>query len=98
MKAISSLGCPLDVVGAILKFEPSINQADSNGRTALHLACLAGRLDVVQLLHEVEGIDVNCRTKGGETPLMKAVQSGNLYLVGECLNNNYNPFLENSLR
>jgi hypothetical protein len=28
---------------------------------------------------------------------MKAVQSGNIFVVGECLNNNYNPFLENSL-
>ena len=68
------------------------------GRTALHLACQAGRLDVVQLLNQVEGIDVNCRTKGGETPLMKAVLSQNIFVVGECLNNNYNPFLENSLR
>ncbi len=34
---------------------------------------------------------------GGETPLMYAVQSGNIYVVGECLNNNFNPFLENSL-
>jgi len=29
---------------------------------------------------------------------MKAVQSGNIFVVGECLNNNYNPFLENSLK
>ena len=28
---------------------------------------------------------------------MKAVQSGNIFVVGECLNNNYNPFHENSL-
>ena len=55
-------------------------------------------MEVVQRLNQVEGIDVNCRTRGGETPLMKAVQSGNIYVVGECLNNNYNPFLENSLR
>jgi ankyrin repeat protein len=48
-------------------------------------------------LNSIEEIDVNCRTKGGETPLMKAVQSGNIFVVGECLNNNYNPFLENSL-
>ena len=67
------------------------------GRTALHFACRAGRADFVKLLVEVKGVDVNRRTLGGETPLMSAAQSGNIFTVGECLNNNFNPFLENSL-
>ena len=29
--------------------------------------------------------------------MMAAAQSGNIFTVGECLNNNFNPFLENSL-
>ena len=28
---------------------------------------------------------------------MAAAQSGEIFCVGECLNNNFNPFLENSL-
>ena len=28
---------------------------------------------------------------------MAAAQSGDIYCVGECLNNNFNPFLENCL-
>ena len=28
---------------------------------------------------------------------MSAALSGNIFVVGECLNNNFNPFLENSL-
>ena len=75
MKATATLGCPLNIIELALQFRPNINLADSSGRTALHLACQAGRLDVVQRLNQVEGIDVNCRTTGGETPLMKAVQS-----------------------
>lgn len=47
MKAISTIGCPLNIIELALKFKPNINKADFNGRTALHLACLAGRLDVV---------------------------------------------------
>ena len=70
---------------------------DTVGRTALHLACRAGKHDFVKVLAQVKGIDVNRRTIGGETPLMSAVQSGNIYTVGECLNNNFNPFIQNSL-
>ena len=81
----------------VLKYQPRVNLQDSMGRTALHLACRVGRAEFVKLLVEVKGIDVNRRTVGGETPLMAAAQSGNIFTVGECLNNNFNPFLENSL-
>lgn len=81
----------------ILSCGPRINQQDTTGRTALHLACRAGRHDFVKQLVKVHHIDVNRRTCGGETPLMSAAQSGDIYTVGECLNNNFNPFFQNSL-
>lgn len=56
----------------ILKYNPEINLQDTLGRTALHFACRAGRADLVKILVEVKGIDVNRRTIGGETPLMSA--------------------------
>ena len=49
------------------------------------------------MLIAYEELDVNMRSCGGETPLMSAALSGNIFVVGECLNNNFNPFLENSL-
>jgi len=47
-----------------------------------------------------KGIFQNCieaRTVGGVTPLMYAVQSGNIYIVGECLNRGFNPFSKDNL-
>ena len=86
-----------EILSFILGYKPKINLQDSIGRTALHLACRAGRADLVKILVKVPNIDVNRRTCGGETPLMRAAQSGNIFTVGECLNNNFNPFFQNSL-
>jgi hypothetical protein len=44
-------------------------------------------------LIQTENIQKNVRTKGGDTPLMYAAQSGDIHMVGECLNNYFNPFL-----
>ena len=52
---------------------------------------------MVSEIIRLPGVDVNARTRGGETPLMHAAQSGNIYVVGECLNNRFNPFFKNSL-
>ena len=40
---------------------------------------------------------VESRTNGGVTPLMYAVSSGNIYMVGECLNQGMNPFTKDYL-
>ena len=37
------------------------------------------------------------RTVGGATALMYAVQSGNIQLVGECLNRGFNPYAKDDL-
>ena len=37
------------------------------------------------------------RSVGGVTPLMCAVQSGNIYMVGEALNKGFNPFCKDDL-
>ena len=80
------------------QYNPNVNAQDSTGRTALHFACRAGNLKMLQRLIAWDGINTDVRTCGGETPLMAACQSGEIYVVGECLNNNFNPFLENSLK
>ena len=35
---------------------------------------------------------IEARSNGGVTPLMSAIQSGNVYLVGQCLNSSFDPF------
>ena len=40
---------------------------------------------------------VESRTNGGVTPLMYAVSSGNIYMVGEWLNQGMNPFTKDYL-
>lgn len=87
----------LEIFKLILSYKPNLNLQDGVGRTALHLACRGGRIEMVRLLIAYEELDVNVRSCGGETPLMCAAMSGNIFVVGECLNNNFNPFLENSL-
>ena len=37
------------------------------------------------------------RSIGGLTPLMSSVQSGNIYLVGDCLNKGFNPYSKDDL-
>ena len=76
----------------------NLNRKDSAGRTALHLACFAGQHKMVEALLKLPGIEKNARTNGGNTPLMLAVASGEIYSVVACLNGGCNPFLENGLR
>ena len=55
-----------------------MNKRDTIGRTALHFACRAGKIDVFQALVENEDVDVDAVTNAGVTPLMTAVESGNI--------------------
>ena len=49
------------------------------------------------MLVENDDIDVDSVTKAGMTPLMAAVESGNIELVAKCLNERLNPFLKDAL-
>jgi hypothetical protein len=42
-------------------------------------------------------VDMEAVSCGGDTPLICAARSGNIFLVGECLNRNMNPFARNIL-
>ena len=45
----------------------------NGGFTALHQAAGLGDQEMVRLLLEQEGVDINCRDNDGETPLMWAM-------------------------
>ncbi len=72
--------------------EIDINQQDTNGRSALHFACKAGKLENVRYLLSLQGINYELRTVGGMTPLMSAAESGKILVIAECLNRGLNPF------
>ena len=89
--------CGAAEIEQILSLNPDLNARDSNGRTALHFACRAGNKETASKLAEQEGCDLDAITNGGVTPLMMAVENGNIELVAECLNSNFNPFLKDAL-
>ena len=81
----------------ILAMNPNVNARDKVGRTALHFACRAAKMDTFNLLVENEEVDLDAVTNAGVTPLMMAIESGEIDFVAECLNNNMNPFVKDAL-
>ena len=77
--------------------QPDINARDSLGRTALHFACKSGNLDTCRALLNDESCDVDIVTHAGVSPLMLAVESGNIDLVIYGLEQHFNPFLKDAL-
>ena len=55
-----------------------MNGRDSIGRTALHFACRSGKIDNFDILVANEEVDVDAVSNAGVTPLMTAVESGNI--------------------
>ncbi|KAK2978328.1 hypothetical protein RJ640_000158, partial [Escallonia rubra] len=54
----------------LIKPDPSVTSLEDNkGNTALHIATRKGRIQIVQCLLSVEGININAINKTGETPL-----------------------------
>lgn len=55
---------------------------DSDGETALHKACLSGRVEVAEYLVGLEGVQVECRDNDGWT--VSDTSSLTLGFEGEC--------------
>ncbi|KAK9746233.1 Ankyrin repeats (3 copies) [Popillia japonica] len=68
--------------------EVDVNMKDQDGNTALHLATVRGNFDVVQLLLEVEGCDVNIANKQGVTPLQYSIVKQHDAITVMLLENN----------
>ena len=70
------------VATALMEKGPNVSLRDSTGRNALHYACRAGNHKTVKLLLNVMSPeDREQATNGGITPLMAAVQSGDITVV-----------------
>lgn len=57
------------VIKAIMKGEDSPDTRDSKGRTALHIACMKGRLRIAKYLLRFQNADMNAKDDEGFTPL-----------------------------
>ena len=76
--AASTEHCDASSFAKLLELGPNINAKDRIGRTALHQACRAGRVEIFELLIDVDGVDIDAITNAGVTPLMMAIESGNI--------------------
>lgn len=65
-----------------------INAKNNEGETALHIACLKGNLQIVQMLSSFNSILVDSQTNDGLTPLHCAAIKGSveivIFLVSKC--------------
>lgn len=75
----------------IAKLLLELHEADPNGRnsdegnTPLHLATAWKQVDMVDLLLDRPGIDLNCQNTIGETPLMLAIKYGCTQIIERFL-------------
>ena len=80
------------VMGKLLEKNPNLALQDSQGRTALHYACRAGNQKSVRILLGLSTSELkDLPTNGGITPLIAAVQSGDINVVKQCLEAGCNP-------
>ena len=70
------------IVELLLKNRADVNLKGPDGCTALMLAAEAKNLEIVKLLLETPGIEINAQTKDGYTALMlAAAEENNLEIV-----------------
>ena len=86
----ASSGGRVDEVERLLARGAPVNWTNSDGRTALHWACISNHPDVVKILTQQDGIDVNVQDTYKDTPLHRACYYGCLNCVqllmvtGQC--------------
>ena len=66
------------------------------GRTGLHYAVANNELETVKELLKL-GANINAQTLGGDTPLMKAIETGRFDIVNELIQWNCNCNIPNKV-
>ena len=85
------------VVQTIIDAGARLDATDSSGRNVLHFGCKSKNVAVFNVLNQrLQSAGLwdqlaEQRTAGGSTPLMYAVQSGEAFMVRDCLNQRMNP-------
>ena len=76
---------------------PLVNLRDKDGNSSLHLASSAGFKDVVKLLGDAEGVDVDIKDNNGRTPLHWAAATGHTAVTRVLVNAKSNPMVLDSV-
>lgn len=82
-----------DSIGSLFQdaslFQACISQKKTDQRTALHIACCNGDIDIVRYLLQM-GANVHVKDRFDRTPLIDAVESDNHDVILYCLNSIFN--------
>ncbi len=62
-------------ISHLLKLDINLNETDSEGKTALHVASSSGDAEIVSILL-IRGASIDPKDNSGETPLLLAVKAG----------------------
>ena len=73
-----------------IKSGANLEIKNNYGQSALHRACYAGKIDMVEKLLS-KGVDIDVQTNKGSTPLMVAVKNENYKIVELLLENGADP-------
>jgi ankyrin repeat protein len=85
----------LDVVALLLQYHVDPNVRNSEGHSALSIACMYGNHQIVKLLLDTENINIDNQTNLGDTPLMIACENAFGSVVSLLLKHNANVYLKN---
>ncbi|ORY20851.1 ankyrin, partial [Neocallimastix californiae] len=85
----------LDVVALLLQYHVDPNVRNSEGHSALSIACMYGNHQIVKLLLDTENINIDNQTNLGDTPLMIACENAFGSVVSLLLQYNANVYLKN---
>ncbi|KAL2742327.1 L-asparaginase isoform X2 [Vespula maculifrons] len=66
--------CDIDKLKSLKEYGANISQTNADGRTALHIACCQGNLNIVQELLKM-GANVNMKDRFRRTPLIEAIEN-----------------------
>lgn len=75
----------VDCIELLLNAQADKDTQDKDGKTALHHACIHGKLDSVKVLVAETGTNRSIQDKNGFTPLHEACRHGHLDIVKELL-------------
>lgn len=79
---LAAAGGDDDAAGArlLLKLKARVDARGRLNRSALHVACLAGNVEIAQVLIEA-GADINARDEQGVSPLLELARAGSVALL-----------------
>ncbi|KAI4485299.1 hypothetical protein M0804_006804 [Polistes exclamans] len=74
----------IDKLKSLMEYGANISQTNVDGRTALHIACCQGNLNIVQELLKM-GADVNKKDRYHRTPLIEAIDGDHHEIINILL-------------